>query len=73
VEYWISGAQRAEVETLAELKLSFSPLLAAWFHRAPSNLHLLIGAGKHEQRKLPPPLSWRGTGIETHVTNVAVF
>lgn len=51
-----SGAQRAEVGTLAESKLSFSPLLKAWFNKVLSNLDLLIRVGKSEQRKLLPPL-----------------
>lgn len=32
-----NGAQRAKIETLAELKLSLSPMLKAWFNKVPLN------------------------------------
>lgn len=53
--FGFSGAQKAEAETLADLKSNLSPLLKAWINKAPSNLHLLIRVGKCEQWKLLPP------------------
>lgn len=51
-DFKFSGPQRAEIETLEELKLSFHPCL----NKAPSNPHFLIHIGKCEEQKFPCPL-----------------